>query len=173
MLTQAAVSGAQDWLQGLKENVIIGRLIPARVEIPGMEELLKPQPVPEIAAVSLEGWLGASDGEEAAPSGAFDQLVGEDDVPAEPNIFTDGNDGAGEEAAANTDSPEMAVEEEEDDTPVDAPDDELDAEEEEDEDLDVAETGELSTNGTSPAFGEEDAEGNDEPTVATDNEGDE
>ena len=173
VLTQAAVSGAQDWLQGLKENVIIGRLIPARVEIPGMEELLKPQPVPEIAAVSLEGWLGASDGEEAAPSGAFDQLVDEDDVPAEPNIFTDGNDGAGEEAAANTDSPEMAVEEEEDDTPVDAPDDELDAEEEEDEDLDVAETGELSTNGTSPAFGEEDAEGNDEPTVATDNEGDE
>ncbi|MBL16218.1 MAG: DNA-directed RNA polymerase subunit beta' [Chloroflexi bacterium] len=173
VLTQAAVSGAQDWLQGLKENVIIGRLIPARVEIPGMEELLKPQPVPEIAAVSLEGWLGASDGEEAAPSGAFDQLVDEDDVPAEPNIFTDGNDGAGEEAAANTDSPEMAVEEEEDDTPVDAPDDELDAEEEEDEDLDVAETGELSTNGASPAFGEEDAEGNDEPTVATDNEGDE
>ncbi|MAF38622.1 MAG: DNA-directed RNA polymerase subunit beta' [Chloroflexi bacterium] len=173
VLTQAAVSGAQDWLQGLKENVIIGRLIPARVEIPGMEELLKPQPVPEIAAVSLEGWLGASDGEEAAPSGALDQLVDEDDVPAEPNIFTDGNDGAGEEAAANTDSPEMAVEEEEDDTPVDAPDDELDAEEEEDEDLDVAETGELSTNGTSPAFGEEDAEGNDEPTVATDNEGDE
>ena len=173
VLTQAAVSGAQDWLQGLKENVIIGRLIPARVEIPGMEELLKPQPVPEIAAVSLEGWLGANDGEEAAPSGAFDQLVDEDDVPAEPNIFTDGNDGAGEEAAANTDSPEMAVEEEEDDTPVDAPDDELDAEEEEDEDLDVAETGELSTNGTSPAFGEEDAEGNDEPTVATDNEGDE
>ena len=173
VLTQAAVSGAQDWLQGLKENVIIGRLIPARVEIPGMEELLKPQPVPEIAAVSLEGWLGASDGEEAAPSGALDQLVDEDDVPTEPNIFTDGNDGAGEEAAANTDSPEMAVEEEEDDTPVDAPDDELDAEEEEDEDLDVAETGELSTNGTSPAFGEEDAEGNDEPTVATDNEGDE
>jgi DNA-directed RNA polymerase subunit beta' len=173
VLTQAAVSGAQDWLQGLKENVIIGRLIPARVEIPGMEELLKPQPVPEIAAVSLEGWLGASDGEEAAPSGALDQLVDEDDVPAEPNIFTDGNDGAGEEAAANTDSPEMAVEEEEDDTPIDAPDDELDAEEEEDEDLDVAETGELSTNGTSPAFGEEDAEGNDEPTVATDNEGDE
>ena len=28
VLTQAAVSGAQDWLLGLKENVIIGRLIP-------------------------------------------------------------------------------------------------------------------------------------------------
>ena len=60
VLTQAAVSGAQDWLQGLKENVIIGRLIPARVEIPGMEELLKPQPMPEIEAISPGGWLGSS-----------------------------------------------------------------------------------------------------------------
>ncbi|PCH90874.1 MAG: hypothetical protein COB86_06075, partial [Dehalococcoidia bacterium] len=33
VLTQAAVSGAQDWLQGLKENVIIGRLIPARLTL--------------------------------------------------------------------------------------------------------------------------------------------
>ena len=32
MLTEAVVSGARDRLQGLKENVIIGRLIPARVE---------------------------------------------------------------------------------------------------------------------------------------------
>jgi len=164
VLTQAAVSGAQDWLQGLKENVIIGRLIPARVEIPGMAELLKPQPVPEIAAVSPGGWLGANDGEEAAPSGAFDQPAAEEDAPAEPNIFTDGNDGAGEEEAEATDSTEVAVSQEED----------------EDEDLDVTETGELSANGlsnegangASPAFGEEDEEGNDEPTAATDGEGD-
>jgi hypothetical protein len=77
----------------------------------------------------------------------------------------------------------MAVEEEveEDNTPEDAPDDELDAEEEETEDLDLTETGELSANGVNndsengarPAFGEEDAEGNDEPSVATDNEGEE
>ena len=32
VLTEAVVSGARDRLQGLKENVIIGRLIPARVE---------------------------------------------------------------------------------------------------------------------------------------------
>ena len=89
VLTQAAVSGAQDWLQGLKENVIIGRLIPAQVKIPGMEELLKPKPVPEIAAVSPGGWLGASDGsKDVAPSGAFEQPAGKDDT-AEPNIFTD------------------------------------------------------------------------------------
>jgi DNA-directed RNA polymerase subunit beta' len=76
VLTQAAVSGAQDFLTGLKENVIIGRLIPARVEIPGMDELLKPQPVREIAAVSPGGWLGAteaSDGSaEGGSNGTFD-----------------------------------------------------------------------------------------------------
>ena len=97
VLTQAAVSGAQDWLQGLKENVIIGRLIPARVEIPGMEEMLKPQPVPEIAAVSPGGWLGAtgaSDGPtEGGSNGTFDQASDEDEADR-PNIFAE-NDGAG------------------------------------------------------------------------------
>ena len=29
VLTEAAVEGKRDWLRGLKENVIIGRLIPA------------------------------------------------------------------------------------------------------------------------------------------------
>ena len=58
VLTQAAVSGAQDWLLGLKENVIIGRLIPARVGIPGMDELLEPEPIPELAGVAPGGWLG-------------------------------------------------------------------------------------------------------------------
>jgi DNA-directed RNA polymerase subunit beta' len=89
VLTQAAVSGAQDWLQGLKENVIIGRLIPARVEIPGMAELLKPEPVPAIAAVSPGGWLGATDASTGAPSTAFDQNPAEEAAPPEPNIFTD------------------------------------------------------------------------------------
>ena len=89
VLTQAAVSGAQDWLQGLKENVIIGRLIPARVEIPGMAELLKPEPVPAIAAVSPGGWLGATDAPTGAPSTAFDQKPAEEEAPPEPNIFTD------------------------------------------------------------------------------------
>ena len=89
VLTQAAVSGAQDWLQGLKENVIIGRLIPARVEIPGMAELLKPEPVPAIAAVSPGGWLGATDAPTGAPSTAFDQKPDEEEAPIETNIFTD------------------------------------------------------------------------------------
>ena len=56
VLTQAAVSGAQDWLLGLKENVIIGRLIPARIAVPGMEQLLEPEPLPELEMAG-DGWL--------------------------------------------------------------------------------------------------------------------
>ena len=58
VLTQAAVSGAQDWLLGLKENVIIGRLIPARIQIPGMDKLLSPDPVPELSDMAPAAWLG-------------------------------------------------------------------------------------------------------------------
>ena len=56
VLTEAAVSGAIDRLQGPKENVIIGRLIPARSE-EVMAELQKPSP-----ALSLLPPLGP-DGE--------------------------------------------------------------------------------------------------------------
>ena len=57
VLTEAAVRGQQDYLLGLKENVIIGRLIPAQVEIPGMAELLKPPPAFDLAAMAPGGWL--------------------------------------------------------------------------------------------------------------------
>ncbi len=57
VLTEAAVKGQQDYLLGLKENVIIGRLIPAQVEIPGMEELLRPQPVLDMGAMTPGAWL--------------------------------------------------------------------------------------------------------------------
>ena len=75
VLTQAAVSGAQDWLLGLKENVIIGRLIPARVGIPGMDELLEPDPIPELAGVAPGGWLGIGQ-----PSGMGEFGSGPDDM---------------------------------------------------------------------------------------------
>jgi hypothetical protein len=42
VLTEAAISGMTDRLVGLKENVIIGKLIPARAEIE-----LPPEPVKE------------------------------------------------------------------------------------------------------------------------------
>jgi DNA-directed RNA polymerase subunit beta' len=44
VLTDAAISGRTDYLRGLKENVIIGKLIPARAEI----TVERPTPIAEI-----------------------------------------------------------------------------------------------------------------------------
>ncbi|MFI0402427.1 MAG: DNA-directed RNA polymerase subunit beta', partial [Cyanobium sp.] len=41
VLTEAAIEGKSDWLRGLKENVIIGRLIPAGTGFSGFEEELR------------------------------------------------------------------------------------------------------------------------------------
>ena len=57
VLTQAAVSGAHDWLLGLKENVIIGRLIPAQVDSLQMEEEALPEPVLSMVESSVDDWL--------------------------------------------------------------------------------------------------------------------
>jgi DNA-directed RNA polymerase subunit beta' len=66
VLTQAAVSGAHDWLLGLKENVIIGRLIPARLESLAMIEVPEPEKTLELEEMVPAGWLDiASQG--AAP----------------------------------------------------------------------------------------------------------
>ena len=45
VLTDAAISGSTDNLRGLKENVIIGKLIPARAEV----TVERPEPIAEIA----------------------------------------------------------------------------------------------------------------------------
>jgi DNA-directed RNA polymerase subunit beta' len=53
VLTEAAISGQTDHLMGLKENVIIGKLIPAKADI-----VLPPPPVKEIPlpdTLQLEG----------------------------------------------------------------------------------------------------------------------
>ena len=65
VLTEAAVKGQQDHLLGLKENVIIGRLIPAQVEIPGMDEILRPQPALDLGAMTPGAWLRAPGAVEA------------------------------------------------------------------------------------------------------------
>jgi len=102
VLTQAAVSGAQDWLLGLKENVIIGRLIPARVEVPGMDKLLEPEPIPELMMASAGGWLGGPFGPKggiATAEGGPPNLGGDDDGASDGpndadtfNIFASEND---------------------------------------------------------------------------------
>ncbi len=89
VLTQAAVSGAQDWLLGLKENVIIGRLIPARVQIPGMDELLAPEVTPELAELANAGWLGANeDSQETDDLGIGQAAISLEDV----NLFEEDDD---------------------------------------------------------------------------------
>ncbi len=81
VLTQAAVSGAHDWLLGLKENVIIGRLIPARVETPGMKEILEPKPTPELADLVPAGWLDMPE----APGGSEFSFGAEGEKSPEPS----------------------------------------------------------------------------------------
>ena len=41
VLTEAAIEGKKDWLNGLKENVIIGRLIPAGTGFNNLENIKK------------------------------------------------------------------------------------------------------------------------------------
>ena len=112
VLTQAAVSGAQDWLLGLKENVIIGRLIPARVQIPGMDQLLAPEPIPELAELAPAGWLGIGEdgpaddlGIPIGPIGAgnSEPLSQEDDLDLDDDVDDEDDDLDGEDEEGGED----------------------------------------------------------------------
>ena len=50
VLTEAAIEGKKDWLRGLKENVIIGRLIPAGT---GMKEVQRSSEIKEEQSIEL------------------------------------------------------------------------------------------------------------------------
>jgi DNA-directed RNA polymerase subunit beta' len=58
VLTEAAIEGKSDWLRGLKENVIIGRLIPAGTGFSGFEEELRAEagPHPDILEEENAGY---------------------------------------------------------------------------------------------------------------------
>ena len=55
VLTEAAISGKVDYLRGLKENVIMGRLIPAGTGMELYRRIKIPEDVVERPAVGLEG----------------------------------------------------------------------------------------------------------------------
>ncbi len=107
VLTQAAVSGAHDWLQGLKENVIIGRLIPARVESTALSAAPEPEVLPdlgelaEIGDLVAAGWLGAG-GESGGGAPTFG--IGSEALTPAGFFLEEGlsfpGDGGGDEAAA-------------------------------------------------------------------------
>lgn len=61
VLTEAAIEGKSDWLRGLKENVIIGRLIPAGTGFNAYEEIASPM----TEDLSLESGSVFDDGEDS------------------------------------------------------------------------------------------------------------
>jgi DNA-directed RNA polymerase subunit beta' len=70
VLTEAAIAGRVDYLHGLKENVIVGRLIPAGTGMPTYREVyLEKDEAP--AQPSLEDLLRPED-EEALSLADFD-----------------------------------------------------------------------------------------------------
>ena len=62
MLTEAAINGRVDDLRGLKENVIVGRLIPAGTGFSHYRETFVP--APEEKAIEDDGGLAIPQGEE-------------------------------------------------------------------------------------------------------------
>ena len=99
VLTQAAVSGAQDWLLGLKENVIIGRLIPARLNAASMDALAEAETLPELQLpggnwLTMDGGDGAANNDDVA-SLADDAVIEEDE--GDDDFFDDEDDDSDEE----------------------------------------------------------------------------
>jgi DNA-directed RNA polymerase subunit beta' len=66
VLTEAAINGKVDHLRGLKENVIMGRLIPAGTGLPQYKHLDIEVESPADEIQHLEAALAASHGESPA-----------------------------------------------------------------------------------------------------------
>lgn len=61
VLTEAAIEGKSDWLRGLKENVIIGRLIPAGTGFNAYEEPVTMNSEPAFESSILDGEIDLQD----------------------------------------------------------------------------------------------------------------
>ena len=70
MLTEAAINGKVDYLRGLKENVIMGRLIPAGTGLPQYKHLDVEVESPADEIEDMEAALAATHGETALPPAA-------------------------------------------------------------------------------------------------------
>ena len=67
VLTEAAVQGKVDYLRGLKENVIMGRLIPAGTGLPQYKHLDVEVESPADEIEDMEAALAATHGETSLP----------------------------------------------------------------------------------------------------------
>ena len=84
MLTEAAINGKVDYLRGLKENVIMGRLIPAgtgmdyyrRVKIAG-EDIIEEEVAAEPEIMMGEGIPGYDEEARVQYSGGLTEDLGE------------------------------------------------------------------------------------------------
>ena len=74
VLTEAAIAGRVDYLRGLKENVIVGRLIPAGTGMPVYRNVYVEKDEPPVLQPSLEDLLRPeNDDEEALSLADFDE----------------------------------------------------------------------------------------------------
>jgi len=122
VLTEAAINGAKDHLIGLKENVIIGKLIPAGTGAPAniaaAQERRRRAALEALAGEAIEGLAGereynpfledgtgkTDDGETAGLASLLAATPEDDEVDDEgpANAFLDGSDpDAAEDPAAN------------------------------------------------------------------------
>jgi DNA-directed RNA polymerase subunit beta' len=90
VLTEAAINGKVDYLRGLKENVIMGRLIPAgtgmefyrHVKIAG-EDIVEEEPLPEQEVSFADGLQDYSDDTPGIYTGGLsDDLAAEESLAA-------------------------------------------------------------------------------------------
>ncbi len=89
VLTEAAINGKVDYLRGLKENVIMGRLIPAgtgmeyyrRVKIAG-EDVIEEEPLPDQELVLGDGLADYSDETPGIYTGGLSDDLGEEAMGA-------------------------------------------------------------------------------------------
>jgi DNA-directed RNA polymerase subunit beta' len=68
VLTEAAINGKVDYLRGLKENVIMGRLIPAGTGLPNYKHLDIEVESPADEISEMEAALAATHGDDLVPS---------------------------------------------------------------------------------------------------------
>ena len=136
VLTEAAMSGEVDYLRGLKENVIIGRLIPARLDVSpeGRRLLGIPEMLPSAGGDSddfetIMGLMGEvpgmddfSDENGHAPSAAVDVdlSMDDDDESDDDDLFIDDDDDDDLDEPSNTAAD--STEDEEDDNEEEDPD---------------------------------------------------
>ena len=134
VLTEAAMSGEVDYLRGLKENVIIGRLIPARLDVSpeGRSLLGIPEVLPSAEGDSddfeaIMGLMGEVPGiddfeDEGSPSpratADVDFSIDDDDEGDDDDLFVDDDDDDLDEPE-NTPSGSAGEEEEEEDLDTD------------------------------------------------------